>query len=142
MEAFHPRRVLETGSGHYSTNLFLSYDIEALVSVENNPDWVIDTEDPRHELRVVEGPVGSHLPPLDGFDLVFVDDDPVHAREWTISQVLDSAPGLVVIHDTDYFPFHRFIADRPNYTDLTRRPNTTVVHPQPSAEFDAWLTTV
>lgn len=138
---FKPKRILETGSGLYSTNLLLSFDIERLVSLENNPDWQRRPRDPRHELRRVEGPVADSLPPLDDFDLVFVDDDPVVARERTIRRVLAEAPGLVVIHDADHDAYARIIKDRHKYVDKTHVPHTAVLHPTPNKEFDKWLAT-
>lgn len=139
-KAFKPKTVLECGSGLYSTRFFLNQPIKSLVSYENDPDWVWEARDPRHEVRTVKGPVVDHLPKLD-FDLVFVDDDPVDDRLNTITEVIERATGLVVIHDTDYPPFHKLIAGRPNHTDTTRSPNTTVIHPAPSKEFDSWLAT-
>lgn len=138
---FKPRRVLETGSGRYSTAFFLAQDIDELASVENNSQWFRRSEDPRHESVYVKGPVADALPPLDGFDLVFVDDDPVEDRERTIRLVLARAQGLVVIHDTEYEPYHMRIKNRPNYTDTGHRPHTTVLHPTESKEFAAWLAT-
>ena len=137
---FKPKTILECGSGRYSTAFFLSQPIDRLVSIENNPEWTFKPSDPRHEVVSVEGPVVDHLPDL-GFDLIFVDDDPVDAREQTIAKVLAKATGLVVIHDTDYEPFHRQIAWRPNHTDTSRKPNTTVTFPQATKEFHSWLAT-
>lgn len=138
MLSFGPRRILEAGSGLYSTGFFLSFNIDRLVSVENNPEWAKDWNDPRHDLELVGGRVVDHLPNLDGFDLIFIDDDPVEARIKTIDHVLDRASCPVVIHDTSDARLHGFIANRANHTD-TNQPYTTVVDPSDSKEFHAWL---
>lgn len=138
---FAPKRILETGSGDYSTAYFLSQDIDELVSIENDPGWTKDTKDKRHTVLSVDGPVANHLPDLSKFDLVFVDDDPVDCRPATIAAVIASAPNLVVIHDTDYMPYHRFIGNVPNHTDTLRKPHTTVICPAGNKEFSEWLVT-
>lgn len=137
---FRPRTILETGSGRYSTRLLLAFDIDRLVSVENDRDWYLETGDPRHELIWATGRVVDALPDLSDFDLVFVDDDPIEERQKTIRKVLAEAPGLVVIHDTNDPSIHDLIARRPNYTDPTP-PTTTVLHPRRNKEFRRWLAT-
>lgn len=141
LEHFKPRTVLETGSGLHSTPLFLAHPIERLVSYENNAEWAMRTrtEDPRHELRWVEGNIVDHLPPLYGFDLIFIDDDPVGAREDTITYVMSQAPPLVVIHDIDYPPFFSRLKGRTAYIDSRQRPHTAVLSPATTKEFAAWL---
>lgn len=141
MLRFKPRTILETGSGKYSTNLFRAFDIDRLVSLENNRTWFRNTEDPRHEFVTVKGRIVDNLPDLKDFDLVFVDDDPVEERLLTIKKVLKEATGLVVIHDTNHPPIHTLIANRPNHTDTSRGPTTTVLHPAKSKEFTKWLNT-
>lgn len=141
MLKFKPRTILETGSGKYSTNLFRAFDIDRLVSLENNRQWFRNTEDPRHEFVMVKGRIVDNLPDLADFDLVFVDDDPVEERLLTIERVLSEATGLVVIHDTNDPRIHGWIANRPNHTDTTRGPMTTVLHPAKSKEFTKWLIT-
>lgn len=138
MVSFGPKRILETGSGLYSTGFFLSFNIDRLVSVENNPDWVKDWKDLRHDLELVEGRVVDHLPDLAAFDLIFIDDDPVDARVKTVDFVLANASCPVVIHDTSDARLHGFIDGRPNHTD-TNKPYTTIVDPSDSKEFRSWL---
>lgn len=135
---FPIKRVLETGSGLYSTPLLLSFGIDRLVSIENNPDWALPTGDPRHELIQVEGPIVDHLPDLDAFDLVFVDDDPVWERELTFRHVIEHATGLIVIHDSDHPVFNRWVTEWPHITDDQHDPHTAVLCPSGSKEFDAW----
>jgi hypothetical protein len=140
MVCFGPKRVLETGSGYYSTGFFLSFNIEKLVSIENDREWVRNYDDPRHRVIQPKGPIAENLPDLGGFDLVFVDDDPVDGRAETLKAVLAKAPGLVVVHDSDDGRLHKYIGGRPNHTDF-HQPNTTVVCPSRSKEFAEWLAT-
>lgn len=99
-EEYPIRTVLETGSGRFSTRMFLKQPIERLVSLENSRRWMKGTGDPRHELRLVKGAMCDDLPKLD-FDLIFVDDDPLEGRVDTIAAVLSGAPRLVVVHDRE-----------------------------------------
>ena len=138
MLSFRPRTILETGSGLYSTGFFLGFDIDKLVSLENNPEWARKHDDPRHRLIKVKGNIADHLPDLTGYDLVFVDDDPIDARAETLRRVLGKARGLVVVHDTDDGRIHPFIGGRANHTDF-HQPNTSVVCPARSKEFVEWL---
>lgn len=138
MLSFGPKRILETGSGLYSTGFFLSFNIDRLVSVENNPDWFTEQTDDRHELICVEGRVVDGLPDLSQFDLIFVDDDPVSDRCRTVDFVLSEARCPVVIHDTSDARLHGFVSSRPNHTDV-RAPYTSVVDPSESKEFAEWL---
>ena len=138
MVSLGPKTILETGSGLYSTGFFLGFDIEKLVSIENDPEWVRDTEDPRHRVIKVKGNVADRLPGLDGYDLIFVDDDPVEGRVETLKKVLAKARGIVVVHDTDHHLIHPLIGGRPNHTDF-HQPNTSVLCPAKSKEFVEWL---
>lgn len=141
MLRFRPRTILETGSGLYSIRFLLAFDIDRLVSIENDPDWQVETGDPRHELIRVEGRVADHLPDLSPFDLVFVDDDPVEERVATLKRVIRRTPCPIVAHDADHELLHPVLRDRPNYTDSTR-PMTTVLHPRRNKEFARWLRTL
>lgn len=136
---FPIKRVLETGSGLYSTAFFLARGVE-LVSIENNPDWG-QPKRPRHDFRLVDGPVWQHLPPLEGFDLIFVDDDPPEEREETLRRVLAAAPALVVAHDADHNKFDEILSGFAQYRDSSRKPHTAVLHPRPNERFEQWLAT-
>lgn len=112
------RRVLELGSGAYSTALYLDKaifpNLVSLVSLENDPEWadtVLTTtgSDSRLDLRLV-----SAIPPaipdsLDEYDLIFVDDSRSSAeRSATIREVVRRRPaGLVAIHDFEQRSYRR-----------------------------------
>lgn len=104
------RRVLELGSGPFSTPLFLNRaafpDLEQLTSLEDDGDWsatVLNTvgEDDRLDYRLVAPPISASLPALGEYDLVFIDDSrTVLERSETLAQVAAANPkGLVVMHD-------------------------------------------
>ena len=99
------RRVLELGAGDYSTRVFLSMpDLEQLTSIENDPEWAerAATDDVRHDMRLVSGPIALNLPPLEDYDLVFIDDSTSAAdRAGTIRAVLSQPHPPVVIHDCE-----------------------------------------
>lgn len=139
MLSFRPRRILETGSGLYSTPFFLAFDIDRLVSLENDRKWLRNTEDPRHEVQFVDGEIVDNLPDLSEFDLIFVDDDPVDGRLKTLLRVLDEGTGLVVVHDTSDPRLHSLIKSLPNHTDIAHPPYTTALSATPSKEFAEWL---
>jgi len=105
-----PRRVLELGSGPFSTALFLDRevfaDLERLVSYEDDPEWervVRDAvgTDPRLDFRMVEVVRTSVPEDLNQFDLIFIDDSRTPTeRSETIRTVRERAPrGVVMIHD-------------------------------------------
>lgn len=104
------RRVLELGSGTFSTPLYLNRgvfpDLEMLVSYEDDPEWldvVMDAvgKDVRLDLRMVEAVRNAIPDDLSRFDLIFVDDSRTTAeRSTTIANIAQACPsGLVVIHD-------------------------------------------
>lgn len=107
------KRVLELGSGPYSTSLFLDRSVfphlEQLVSHEDDVEWksVVLEEvgaDPRLDFRMVPAVNASVPDDLSGFDLIFVDDSrEIPERARTIASVLAKRPsGLVVIHDFQF----------------------------------------
>ncbi len=113
------RRVLELGSGDYSTLTFLDRaafpELTSLVSLEDDPTWLERVRaragaDPRVEFRAVAGTIAEAVDTLDlsAFDLVFVDDSmTTEARVRTIRAVATAihTPTFAAIHDfecTDY----------------------------------------
>ena len=111
----HARRVLELGAGIYSSTAFLeTADLEKLVSVENDPAWArrATTNDPRHELILVNGAIADHIPPLEGFDLVFIDDSvAAEDRVRTIQAVLGQAHPPVILHDAENVAYAAVVAE-------------------------------
>lgn len=110
------RRVLELGSGPFSTHLFLNRavfpELQLLVSYEDDPKWspVVLGEvgtDERLEFRMVEAVRHSVPVALDEYDLIFIDDSRTFAeRSLTIRTVAERRPrGVVTVHD---FEHHRY----------------------------------
>lgn len=121
----HPiRRVLELGSGQYSSKLFLDQNVfphlEQLVSYEDDPEWrdvVLRAvgEDDRFDLRLVHA-VNESLPAdLEGFDMIFVDDSHgMKVRTQTMTRVADQHPRhpIVVVHDFEWRPYRHATMER------------------------------
>jgi hypothetical protein len=115
------RRVLEFGSGRYSTLAFLDRtafpDLEALQSYENNAEWhakitTMAGGDSRLNLIYVNSPVHEvvHLEPLRTYDLIFIDDSrSVRQRSATIRAVTAGKPPLAVVHDFQTFAYRRAV---------------------------------
>ncbi len=107
------KRVLELGSGRYSTAAFLGRkafpDLVTLESIEDDPAWfkqmaALAGSDPRAKLRLVPAPLRNSLPPdIDRhYDVVFVDDSPdAIQRAATIHRLsqLRLHQSVIVIHD-------------------------------------------
>jgi predicted O-methyltransferase YrrM len=117
-----PRRVLEFGSGLYSTPFFLrSRRLESLVSVEEDPEWAERVRVNGDKRLVVQ-------PQFDGslmdFDLVFIDNArAVEERAKTIRWVLSQEHPVVVIHDAETPEYARVVAE------LSPLPTTAIVSP-------------
>lgn len=87
-------RVLEYGSGKYSTPFFLEH-ADKLVTIEADPEW-------RAKYPHAQGSEADVL--VGGFDLVFIDDGQNAAeREETILAVLSQAHPLTIIHDAEVY---------------------------------------
>lgn len=131
--------VVEFGCGDNSTSAFLnpSYfsDLKKLVSYENDAAWADRVrsklnDDPRLDLRLVEGPVSSVVERVDleQFDLIFIDDSITgEERSATISAVAAKRPrrAIVVVHDFEYYPYR--VAARPfkhRFRFTGQNPNT------------------
>jgi hypothetical protein len=119
--AIDVRRVLELGSGDYSTGVFLDRAVfpalELLDSVETNPEWGQRVnerfgQDRRLSLSLVDGSVSAHIADIDfaPYDVILVDDsDTLEARSASIRAVcgaVGSGP-LVVVHDAEIHDYRR-----------------------------------
>lgn len=118
---FPIRRVIEFGSGEYSTLTFLNRatfpDLEALYSYENDPEWAqrIASQikgDARATLTVVEGAMHEHVPTIEdwGTDLIFIDDSLTATdRAATIRAVAAHAQpaSLIAIHDFEVLDYRQ-----------------------------------
>lgn len=127
-----PERVLEFGTGYFSTATFLEMpSVRRLTSIEIYPDWrekMVEEfgEDRRWTLLTED----DEIPEFSFFDLIFVDDGTNEAeRIATIELVLSRRHPRVVIHDAEFIPFleaiHRHATDYTVHKDLS--PYTAVV---------------
>jgi predicted O-methyltransferase YrrM len=133
------KRVLELGSGIYSTPLFLNkefypYVIE-VVSIEHNPDWAdivrAKCPDDRLKLIVVPEPTETYLETLDldSFDLIFVDNSDSFERRIKTIEYLGRVctDSLVVFHDFQFEPYQESAMDFPNKIIDKRSPTHTAI---------------
>lgn len=137
---FQIRRVLELGSGNYSTNLFLNRnvfpDLVELVSIERDLEWSRRVQD-LNDTRVILNP--DHLLEPSRFDLIFIDSSHTSHRIAALKEYAakPDITGLIVIHDSEnpYYrnPFSLF----PNWFDIDAyEPSTAVLwhnHASPEA---------
>lgn len=102
-----PKRILEYGSGKYSTELFLSRPhVEKLTVVETDFEWRRRLPKDDRLTVLVEGYANSM-----NYDLVFIDDGiSADHRCRTIRNVLSRRHPVVVIHDADV-PEYRELMD-------------------------------
>jgi predicted O-methyltransferase YrrM len=110
LNTYKPKRILEYGSGRYSTPLFLARPhVEKLHVVETDFTWrrelVTNHKDDRMTV-LVEG-----NPPPSSYDLIFIDDGiSADQRCRTIRAVLSRPHPVVVIHDAEV-PEYRELMD-------------------------------
>jgi hypothetical protein len=101
------KKVLELGAGIHSTAVFLDRnyypDLESLVSVEQNPDWIVSPDDPRHTSHIVPEPIEEFIDTLDinTFDLILVDNSTFAERRCETLRYVANRVGrsIVVAHD-------------------------------------------
>lgn len=110
-----PRRILEFGSGVFSTSLFLDAaifpDTESVTVLENDAAWYarlqkVHGHDPRLHAVHVEGTMAQAAETIDctRHDLIFVDDSTSEQQRANTITALSSQAGNghpVVIHDFD-----------------------------------------
>ena len=115
---WRPARIVEFGTGGFSTHAFLNRDVfpwvESLVSFEDNRAWFDITEgtlgaDPRFSVRYVEGPIknAATRENLADADLIFLDDSALGAERAQTIRAVAATCGtrpLVVIHDYEVMP--------------------------------------
>ena len=101
------KTVLELGAGEFSTRLFLDRsfypDLTELHTVEQDRNWVICQEDPRHKISIVPEPIEPFLNTLnfDDYDLIFADNSMLRERRCDTLRYVASHTNrsLVVSHD-------------------------------------------
>jgi hypothetical protein len=140
---FQPKRVLELGTGFFSTSLFLDREacpsVERLHSVENDHEW-FDQVRSKYESNAKwrpdmwTGPVDERIYNLElaDYDLIFVDDsqDP-ESRAKTIKAVFAGRPRCpVIIHDVECWRYRRQVwVHRPYVIFTAFTPQTAVCLP-------------
>lgn len=138
-----PERVLEFGSGQYSTSIFLDKnvfaDLKCLLSYENDKAWYdkinksLDS-DSRLELNYIDSPMYTAIEMIDlrNYGLIFVDDSfeiPLRAKTLqAITSYAEGISGAVVIHDFEWKVYRKITARFSNSFRFTAlNPNTGVV---------------
>lgn len=110
------RRVLEFGSGDFSTLLFLDRgafpDVTEVTSYEDDPEWaqrVLDRagDETRLRLEIVDSVPAAVPDVVDDYDLILVDDSvSTELRSRTIAAVAERRPrGVVAVHDFELPPY-------------------------------------
>lgn len=135
------RRVLELGSGRYSTLTFLDRDafpdVVRVDSLETDRLWLselreLTSADSRVRMHLVERPMASAVAriELNEYDLIFVDDSTDElSRATTIANVAARAGrcAIVVIHDYEIGSYRRAARGLPHHYAFTAlNPNTGV----------------
>lgn len=125
------RRILEFGSGEFSTNLFLNLeafpDLVELISVESANHWIrrFNTVDDVRFIITAEEP-----PDLSRFDLIFVDSPSTEERKATLRQLAaqPQLTGFIVLHDSENPAYEPEFALFPHHFDISAyEPATTVI---------------
>lgn len=141
LATYKPKRVLELGSGPYSTPLFLDAGVK-LTSLETDDEWFMKAEAfADFDLRLVEN-VAESLPLLIDFDLVFVDDShDLAERERTIRAVLSQSHPLTVLHDAEVREYRAAITELSDCTFIcTVNPHVAIAFPDGfDRRYDALL---
>ena len=140
------RRVVEFGSGLYSTLTFLNRAVfphlQELCSFENDEEWAARVRqsvagEPRHKLTIVQGGMRTAPRQLQfaDFDLVFIDDSTsLPERLETIEAVGKSCGDqvVIVIHDYEELEYRRTASQhlgfmRRHFVFTVLNPNTGVL---------------
>lgn len=119
-QATRVQRVLELGSGPFSTSMFLDRrafpDLISLTSFEDDAVWEAKirestASDPRFDLHMVAEVRHAVPTDLDQYDLIFIDDSrTVAERSVTINAVLSQRPDTIIaIHDFEQRGYRKLI---------------------------------
>lgn len=137
-QKFTIRRVLELGTGAYSTPLFLNRDIFAdvveVVSVEQDAEWRAKAE-AAHGGKIQL----TDVEPTDRtrFDLIFIDSGHAAQRIQTLCELAATpeCKALIVVHDAEYPPYRQEMGKIGEQYDFTTfNPETSVVwHRRPES---------
>lgn len=127
------KRILEFGSGFYSTLTFLNRlafpDVVLVESIESDAEWmsrisVAAKGDPRLQIRYIPEPIERVLSelPLDTYDLVLVDSSTEANRRASLIQELaerNDLRGMVAIHDFEVSQYRGAAKNFRNLVDYT-----------------------
>jgi predicted O-methyltransferase YrrM len=120
-----PKRVLEYGSGQYSTQMFLDRPhVEALTVVETDFEWRRKLPKDERMTVLVEGYANPG-----NYDLVFIDDGATaDHRCRTIRNVLSRPHPVVVIHDAEVKEYRELMDELADEVLIYRTgPDTAVI---------------
>jgi hypothetical protein len=97
------KNVIELGMGNHSTPFFLEQDIESLVSVETDRDWIQICKEKHgvsnRQIIVYHHDVESLNHITSDYDLGFVDCKPNSIRGACVNKLIDSGVNIIVMHD-------------------------------------------
>ena len=127
-QLFPIKRVLELGSGEFSTAAFLNRKlfphVEHVLSIETNPGWKQHVErfigpDSRLQIALVDGDIRKNAANFDyqAFDLVFVDSGTTPIERATMIEEVAKrhhASNLVVCHDFEKAVYQEAATAFPN----------------------------
>ena len=137
---FKINSVYETGSGIFSTGIFLNKKVFkhliSLNSLENDKRWFdkITKKYKKSNIKLVKGSISKNVSSklVKNADLVFVDDSTSSdERAKTIKQVLDYNPKLVVIHDFENKSYRKITKKSKIYEEVWIKaflPNTGIIY--------------
>jgi hypothetical protein len=146
---FRPERILELGTGSYSTALFLNPSVcpslKLLHSIEDDPAWLeqvrsANIPDERWKLELRQGSVSTTISRMDTsqYDLIFIDDSksPI-GRSQTVQAVYAGRPRCpVIIHDAELWRIRTRIWLRTPFVVFDAfNPQTAVCLPRHSGQL-------
>jgi hypothetical protein len=122
--AVQPKRLLELGSGLFSTPALLDRNmfptLESITSIEDDAGWLqrvraeVPADARHHLIATASVPDWCLAADLSGFDVIFIDDSTtVENRAMTIRAVLEraSAEVVIVIHDFQFDAYRKAVAE-------------------------------
>jgi hypothetical protein len=128
LNTYHPERVLEYGSGKYSTPLFLSRrHIKKLTVVEQDLVWRQELVYNNHDPRMTVLAEGNPSPM--NYDLILIDDGITSEQRCrTIRAVLSRRHPVVVIHDAEVEEYRELMDELAEEVLIYRTgPDTAVI---------------
>lgn len=97
------KNVIELGMGNHSTPFFLEQDIDGLVSVETDKDWIELCKEKHgisnRQIIVYHQDLGNFDHITSDYDLGFVDCKPNQTRGLCVNKLIQNNVDIIVMHD-------------------------------------------